>query len=633
MYNIMSTPEQWIRLGIDIDGDAEGDKSGYSVSLSSDGLRVAIGAISNGDNGTDSGQVRVYEWDGSDWNQLGDDIDGDAAGDRFGHSVSLSSNGSIVAIGAPYNDGNDNSSGHVRVYEWDGSEWNQLGIDIDGEAEGDQSGSSVSLSSNGHRIAIGAPFNNGANGTSSGHVLVYELDGSTWEKIGNDIDGEAEGDNSGFSVSLSSNGTRVAIGASDNDDSGHVRVYELNGTTWEKLGDDIDGDAAGDMFGSSVSLSSNGTRVAIGAHKTDVSNDINRGQVQIREWDGSKWDQLGQDIDGDAAGDWFGHSVSLSSDGSRVAIGAFFNDGANGTNSGHVRVYELDGTTWNQLGIDIDGEAEGDQSGYSVSLSSDGHRVAIGAYRNDGDGSNSGHVRVYEWRDIEQSVGVSEGWNLISSPGTTDALILDNNLVTPGTLYGYGTNYSINTTGVLQPNKGYWVKCSSTGTLSLVTLIVVDADNTSPNGIINLLKIYFGDTTAVRSKYTSDKIGIHRSYNEDRISNWDTSNVTDMSNIFNGYTSFNKDISGWDTSSVDNMSNMFNGCTSFNQDISGWDTSSVDNMSNMFNGCTSFNQDLTGWNVSNLATTTGMFFNTPVTSSSIDADTGTVDISGYFTGT
>ena len=232
-----------------------------------------------------------------------------------------------------------------------------------------------------------------------------------------------------------------------------------------------------------------------------------------------------------------------------------------------------------------------------------------GAILNDGNGnSNSGQVRIYEWTDREQSVDVTEGWNLISSPGTTDALILDNNLVSPGTLYGYDTNYSINTPGVLQPNKGYWVKCSSSGTLSLVTLIVVDANNNSPNGIINLLKIYFGDTTAVKSKYTSDKIGIHRSYNENRISNWDTSNVTDMSNIFSGYTSFNKDISGWDTSNVNNMSNMFNGCTSFNQ-------------------------DLTGWNASNLTDATGMFLSTLVTSNIIDGSGTVTDISGYFTGT
>ncbi|MDC1392377.1 gliding motility-associated C-terminal domain-containing protein, partial [Flavobacteriaceae bacterium] len=110
----------------------------------------------------------------------------------------------------------------------------------------------------------------------------------------------------------------------------------------------------------------------------------------------TSWTQVSGDIDGEASDDQSGWSVSLSSDGSRVAIGAYFNDGVSGSNSGHVRIYDYDGLAWVQVGADIDGEAASDESGRSVSLSSDGSRVAIGAYNNDGvSGSASGHVRVY----------------------------------------------------------------------------------------------------------------------------------------------------------------------------------------------------------------------------------------------
>ena len=92
-------------------------------------------------------------------------------------------------------------------------------------------------------------------------------------------------------------------------------------------------------------------------------------------------DQQGADIDGEAADDHSGSSVSLSSDGTTVAIGALDNDG-NGSNSGHVRIYAWNSATsaWEQQGADIDGEAADDYSGCSVSLSSDGTTVAIGAY-------------------------------------------------------------------------------------------------------------------------------------------------------------------------------------------------------------------------------------------------------------
>ena len=89
-------------------------------------------------------------------------------------------------------------------------------------------------------------------------------------------------------------------------------------------------------------------------------------------------------------------SISLSSDGSIIAIGADHNDD-NGSQSGHVRVFQNVDDDWVQLGSDIDGEATDDQSGRSVSISSDGSIVAIGAWQNNGNGINSGHVRVYQW--------------------------------------------------------------------------------------------------------------------------------------------------------------------------------------------------------------------------------------------
>ena len=121
--------------------------------------------------------------------------------------------------------------------------------------------------------------------------------------------------------------------------------------------------------------------------------------------------QLGADIDGESAEDSSG-AVSLSSDGSRLVIGAPGNDG-NGSGSGHARVYQWSGTVWVQLGADIDGEAVGDHSGESVSLSSDGNRLAIGAGGNDGNGTGSGHVRVYDlsmFNVFRINPGLNDAW-------------------------------------------------------------------------------------------------------------------------------------------------------------------------------------------------------------------------------
>ena len=119
--------------------------------------------------------------------------------------------------------------------------------------------------------------------------------------------------------------------------SGHARVYEYNSGSWIQLGSDIDGEYGTDRFGYSVSLSSDGTVLAIGAIVN--SYQINqKGSVTLYEYLSSSWSQLGGKIIGETIFDYFGHSVCLSSDGTIVAIGAKGNDD-NGANSGHARVF------------------------------------------------------------------------------------------------------------------------------------------------------------------------------------------------------------------------------------------------------------------------------------------------------
>jgi hypothetical protein len=162
-----------------------------------------------GNFGGDYDILNLYTIPKMDWLQLGTDIDGEFPGDQSGTSVSLSSDGNIVAIGGPFSDVNGTNIGQVRVYQYENSKWEKIG-DISGEAPYDRSGWSVSLSSDGHTVAIGAPYNN----RHTGHVRVYRYDHSQlqWIQIGLDIDGLNSMDESGLSVSLNSDGTAVAIG-------------------------------------------------------------------------------------------------------------------------------------------------------------------------------------------------------------------------------------------------------------------------------------------------------------------------------------------------------------------------------------------------------------------------------------
>jgi surface protein len=97
------------------------------------------------------------------------------------------------------------------------------------------------------------------------------------------------------------------------------------------------------------------------------------------------------------------------------------------------------------------------------------------------------------------------------------------------------------------------------------------------------------------------------------ISDWDVSQVTDMSELFEDKTTFNDDISNWDVSSVTNMEFMFISATSFNQDVGSWDVSSVTFMQGMFLSANAFNQDISSWCVTNIVSEQRSFsFDSPL---------------------
>jgi hypothetical protein len=199
---------------------------------------------------------------------------------------------------------------------------------------GEYSGASVSLSADGTTVAIGAYGNSNNRGIT--RIYKYDATTKTWPLFGPMIPGVDASELSGWSVSLSADGTTVAIGAFDNNSTrGVTRIYKYNATTktWPLSGPNILGDGTVEQSGISVSISADGTTVAIGAPASN--NGI--GVARIYKYDGSAWALFGPTIPGVDASEQSGSSVSLSADGTTVAIGAFANNG----NRGITRVYSL----------------------------------------------------------------------------------------------------------------------------------------------------------------------------------------------------------------------------------------------------------------------------------------------------
>eukprot|EP00559_Dactyliosolen_fragilissimus_P006698 CAMPEP_0184869512 /NCGR_PEP_ID=MMETSP0580-20130426/34405_1 /TAXON_ID=1118495 /ORGANISM="Dactyliosolen fragilissimus" /LENGTH=525 /DNA_ID=CAMNT_0027371045 /DNA_START=296 /DNA_END=1874 /DNA_ORIENTATION=+ len=339
---------------------------------------------------------------------IGEDINGDS-GDDSPFIVSISGNGNVIAYGAV--NGFRSQRGHVRVFFLDESTgtWVQIGEDIQGEMNKDRLGAYVSLSSDGESLAVGIPFIDDEGITNRGGVRIYRVLPGVLAPHGSIILGETGNEFAGSTVSIAPHGLgMVAIGypgysSNGLNNRGRVRIFlfSLIKFDWVQHGSTIFGEAGDDRLGR-VSLSTDGTTVAIGT----PSHRNNRGLVRVYRFSNklNDWEQMGQGIHGFNNGDNFGLSISISTDGMAVAIGASNSD-QNGISSGHVALYNFDNikNKWVQVGPDINGEAPGDKAGLAVSLSSNGRVIATGTYLNDGNGmEDSGHVRVFTFEHIFQ---------------------------------------------------------------------------------------------------------------------------------------------------------------------------------------------------------------------------------------
>jgi hypothetical protein len=306
--------------------------------LNGDGTILAVFAQELVDS-VQSNVIKVYEYDGSNWSQLGSDItDGNRPG--YNHNqLSFNTAGTILAIG-------DGAGNTVRVYEYFSGSWSQLGADIVGEASNDAF-SKVSLNNSGSILAVGAQANDG-NGSNAGHVRVFEYSGGSWIQLGSDIDGEAAGDNSGVGVSINGDGTIVAIGASSNDDAalhaGHVRVYEYSGGSWSQVGSDIDGQAlVNDNFGYSVSINSGGDTLVVGARQTTGGQ--RWGYVKMYHYSSGSWSQVGSTLSGSNYEDYVGSAVAIAKNDSTFVYGMPNEDVPYvGDNVGAAFVYQVEKT-------------------------------------------------------------------------------------------------------------------------------------------------------------------------------------------------------------------------------------------------------------------------------------------------
>ena len=270
-YHSFSQAQPWTRLVSSINGGGANWQAGWQTGISGDGNIVFFSAPYSTRSNCVSGcgSVAIKEWDGNDWAKKptpgGGRVGAGNNSENFGRAAAISNDGQTF-IGGSW--GSNPKTGYIYIYKvgsfhqiWNPSAFS-LQKSISGTGTRDKFGYSVAINDDGTVVASGAIGDNSNTGSSNnkkGLVRVYKKDGNNWPQLGADIVGIENGDIFGSAIDLNGDGTILAVGETGHDGAkGNLRVYKLNGNSWDLMGSDIDGVAANDGFGYSVSLSKDG---------------------------------------------------------------------------------------------------------------------------------------------------------------------------------------------------------------------------------------------------------------------------------------------------------------------------------------------------------------------------------------
>ena len=324
----------WVAKGAPIQGVGEYEWCGQEVALDSTGDVLAVSSINTFNSNENSvGSVRVYEWDGTAWQIRGDVLEGQDNPLGFvtfyGYGVDLSADGNTVLITGPEKwsaDWTTQKVGYAEVFDWNGSTWIQRGESVFGTVSFMELGFSCALSADGETMVLGG---NGFDGSAeTGMARVYVWDEVSWIQKGEDLLGVLPQDELGRSVSIANEGNTIAVGAPGysipTNLQGEVMVYDWDGSAWVQRGATLSSLEDIDYFGADVSLSADGMRLAVTA--SNLTNNAlvvgNAGGALIFDWNGSEWELVLGPVFGEQSME-YAREIELSSDGNTFILGSF----------------------------------------------------------------------------------------------------------------------------------------------------------------------------------------------------------------------------------------------------------------------------------------------------------------------
>ena len=471
------------------------DYLGYSVAISSDGNTAIVG-VQYGDDpivGTDVGSAYIFTRSGSSWTQQQEIKASDAApGDYFGYSVSISSDGNTVIVGAPI----DNSTaGSAYIFTRSGGTWTQQQkITASDAAADDYFGWSVSISSDGNTVIVGA-YKEDNTATDAGSAYIFTRSGSSWSQQQKIIASDAAYSSGfGYSVAISGDGNTAIAGAYIDDpggvgNAGSAYIFTRSGSTWTQQQKITASDGANsDLFGSSVSISSDGNTAIVGAWRDTVTY-TQQGSAYIFTYSGGSWSEQQKITASDAADyDNFGESVAISGDGNTAIVGVRYEDPGNVSAAGSAYIFTRSGSTWSeQQKITASDGAQNDRFGNAVAISSDGNTAIVGAYYEDPGGvTDAGSAYIFTkalpYITLGVSTSITADGTLLSFTG--QHMCFPDGPMSEGLVVSANKNKYLNLNGPLTTGLG---AIKSSESLPVVTLSNVTNDR-SVFGVVDRLE-------------------------------------------------------------------------------------------------------------------------------------------------
>ena len=274
-----------------------------------------------------------------------------AANDHFGSSVSISADGTVALIGS-VDDDTDSvyDTGSAYIFENNDGKWIQTAKLIASDVKSaDHFGSSVSISADGTVALIGSFYDDTDSVYDTGSAYIFENNDGKWTQTAKlEASDAAANDYFGSSVSISADGTVALIGSFYDDtdsvyDTGSAYIFENNDGKWIQTAKLIASDVkSADHFGSSVSISADGTVALIGSFYDDTDSVYDTGSAYIFENNDDQWTQIAKlEASDAAANDYFGSSVSISADGVIALLGSRVDDASAGAGIGSAYVLKI----------------------------------------------------------------------------------------------------------------------------------------------------------------------------------------------------------------------------------------------------------------------------------------------------